>query len=83
MSSAQRERLLCEEEDPRDSRNVIYCGYCSTHHKKMVCIAGGGGFQLLTALVCFVVFNFASRLKSRSLVPRLGSLVAKQPSHKF
>ena len=35
-SSAQKENLLCEEEDPRDSRNVVYCGYCSTHYKKMV-----------------------------------------------
>lgn len=36
QSSAQKENLLCEEEDPRDTRNVIYCGYCSTHYKKMV-----------------------------------------------
>ena len=34
--SAQKESLLCEEEDPRDPRNVVYCGYCSTHYKKMV-----------------------------------------------
>ena len=35
-TSAQKEHLLCEEEDQRDSRNIVYCGYCSTHHKKMV-----------------------------------------------
>jgi hypothetical protein len=40
LCSAQKEGLLCEEEDPRDPRNVVYCGYCSTHYKKMVSYAG-------------------------------------------
>ena len=36
FSSAQKEQLLVEEEDPRDIRNIIYCGYCSAHYKRMV-----------------------------------------------
>ena len=39
LCSAQKESLLCEEEDPRDPRNVVYCGYCSVHYKKMVSYA--------------------------------------------
>ena len=34
--SAQKEELLCEEEDSRDSGSLVYCGYCSNHYKKMV-----------------------------------------------
>ncbi|XP_019851070.1 PREDICTED: protein AF-10-like [Amphimedon queenslandica] len=36
VTCAQKEQLLVEEEDPRDMRNIIYCGYCSTHYKRMV-----------------------------------------------
>ena len=36
FSSAQKEQLLVEEEDPRDIRNIIYCGYCNAHYKRMV-----------------------------------------------
>ena len=36
VPSAQKERLLCEEEDSRDSGSLVYCGYCYNHYKKMV-----------------------------------------------
>lgn len=38
VSSGQKERLLCEEADPRDPNNLVYCGYCHNHYKKMVCV---------------------------------------------
>lgn len=28
--------MLVVEEDPSDVRNIIYCGYCDYHYKKMV-----------------------------------------------
>ena len=34
--SAQKARLLSEEEDPRDPNNVLYVGYCSNHFGKQV-----------------------------------------------
>lgn len=37
LCSGQKEHLLCEEPDPRDPNNVVYCGYCHNHYKKMVC----------------------------------------------
>ena len=54
LISAQKERLLCEEEDSRDNRNVIYCGYCSTHHKKMVRMNNGcAGCTELGMFICW------------------------------
>ena len=38
LCSGQKERLLCEEADPRDPNNLVYCGYCHNHYKKMVCV---------------------------------------------
>ncbi|XP_064402435.1 uncharacterized protein LOC135348176 isoform X2 [Halichondria panicea] len=35
VTCAQREELLCEEQDSRDTRSILYCGYCSPHFKKM------------------------------------------------
>ena len=36
LCSAQKARLLSEEEDPRDPNNVLYVGYCSNHYGKQV-----------------------------------------------
>ncbi|CAI8040899.1 Protein AF-10 [Geodia barretti] len=36
VTCAQKERLLCEEEDSRDSGSLVYCGYCANHYKKMI-----------------------------------------------
>ena len=36
LCSAQKSRLLSEEEDPRDPNNVLYVGYCSNHYGRQV-----------------------------------------------
>ena len=61
--SAQKERLLVEEEDPRDPRNIIYCGYCANHYKKMV-----NQYGVLVSMCRIVMFMGIALLTVNSCV---------------